>query len=382
MDRLSEKTQNRINNYLNENFNENSDKYLSKEQELELIIKAQQGDIEARNELIINNKKLIISIARNYISNKMDLEDLVHEGIFGLNKAIDKYDITKNYRLSTYAVWYIRQTILRVLDDKGRIIRLPVYINAELRTYIKNKHNLEQMKGRKLTVYELSDYLNIPVKNIEKYEEYISDTISYNYMVRDDENEDLFEIGNYIKNQENVEEKVDDSLFKEDIYRCIKNTPLTVNEVFVIIKRFGLNDNEMLTQEEIGKLLHINRQRVCQIEKKAIEKLRKVAIKQDLKSYLHPEEYNDLKQVNHVSNNMKSIVGLDSYWVNFFDERGLTENEIKVYALSYGLFDKKEYDEDEISKRMNIMKEVVGDYKKSATNKLMNYRKKRLRKRI
>ena len=136
MDRLSEKTQNRINNYLNENFNENSDKYLSKEQELELIIKAQQGDIEARNELIINNKKLIISIARKYISNKMDLEDLVHEGIFGLNKAIDKYDITKNYRLSTYAVWYIRQTILRALDDKGRIIRLPFYVNAELRTYI------------------------------------------------------------------------------------------------------------------------------------------------------------------------------------------------------------------------------------------------------
>jgi RNA polymerase sigma factor (sigma-70 family) len=312
----------------------------------------------------------------------MDLEDLVHEGIFGLNKAIDKYDITKNYRLSTYAVWYIRQTILRALDDKGRIIRLPFYINAELRTYIKNKCNLEQMEGRKLTVYELSDYLNIPVKNIEKYEEYISDTISYNYMIRDEENEELFEISSYLKNKESVEEKVDDSLFKEDIYRCIKNTPLTVNEIFVIIKRFGLNDNEMLTQEEIGKLLHLNKQRVCQIEKKAIEKLRKVAIKQDLKSYLHPEEYNDLKQVNHVSNNMKSIVGLDSYWVNFFDERGLTENEIKVYALSYGLFDKKEYDEDEISKRMDIMKEVVGDYKKSATNKLMNYRKKRLRKRI
>lgn len=382
MDRLSEKTQNRINNYLNENFNENSDKFLSKEQELELIIKAQQGDIEARNELIINNKKLIISIARKYISNKMDLEDLVHEGIFGFNKAIDKYDITKNYRLSTYAVWYIRQTILRALDDKGRIIRLPVYINAELRTYIKNKRNLEQMEGRKLTVYELSDYLNIPVKNIEKYEEYISDTISYNYMIRDEENEELFEISSYLKNKESVEEKVDDSLFKEDIYRCIKNTPLTVNEVFVIIKRFGLNDNEMLTQEEIGKLLHLNRQRICKIEKRALEKLRIVAIKQDLKSYLHPEEYNDLKQVNHVSNNMKTIVGLDSYWVNFFDERGLTENEIKVYALSYGLFDKKEYDEDEISKRMNIMKEVVGDYKKSATNKLMNYRKKRLRKRI
>ena len=245
---------------------------LSPEEEKELAKKAAKGDLEARERLIKSNLRLVVNIAKKYYgrSKGMTLLDLIQEGNIGLAKAVDKFDWRKGFKFSTFATWWIRQAISRALSDQARTIRLPVHIVETLYKLNKAKKRLAAILDREPTPEELAAEMNLPTQKVQKLLKYVPDTISLESPVGEGESllkeliPDTSTIG---------PEKIAASVaLREQLKKAIQC--LNPKERRVISLRYGLEDGTIHTLEEIGKIYGITRERVRQIEIKALEKLK------------------------------------------------------------------------------------------------------------
>ena len=244
-------------------------KILSKEEEFDLLNKIRNGEEEAKNQLILSNLRLVVNVAKGYTNKGMSFIDLVSEGNFGLIHAIEKFDIDRGFRFSTYAVWWIKQAISKAVINKGRDIRIPSYrydLLNKVNRYIMSKLKEE---GFYPNVEKISNELNIPSDKVEKIMLDFQDTMSLNMSIGEDiylEDTLAFDDG------VSLEDKVIDDMERKQVIEYV-NT-LNEREKEILKLRFGLEGYEIHTLEEIGSAFNITRERVRQIEKRTLQKLR------------------------------------------------------------------------------------------------------------
>lgn len=245
-------------------------KILTKEEEQELLIKVKKGDIEAKNKLIVCNLRLVISIAKNYLNKGMTLIDLISEGNFGLIRAIDKFEIERGFRFSTYAVWWIKQAITKAIMCKARKIRIPSY-KYDLLNRINRVVVRELMKTGEYPTNEfISNELDISEEKLESILLEFQDVMSLNESVGDNlALEDVV----FNSDSKTFEDKIIEKINKENVYEMLNG--LTLREREIIMRRYGLSGYDIHTLEEVGNAFNITRERVRQIEKKTLAKLRK-----------------------------------------------------------------------------------------------------------
>ena len=248
---------------------------LSQEEEIELAIKASAGNEDAKNQFIMRNLRLVVSIAKNYVGKGFQFLDLIQEGNLGLIKAVDKFDYKKGYKFSTYASWWIRQFITRALANTSRNVRLPVHLVEDINLFIKTKVILSYELGRTATIKEVAERMNITLEKAEQLDKYREDTVSLETPIGDKDGNsclgDFVPASDYI---EKVEDEVATNEMKEKIIEAIENSNLSDREKYIIYQRFGINNGEVQTLDAIGKEFGLTRERVRQLENKALRKLR------------------------------------------------------------------------------------------------------------
>lgn len=244
---------------------------LTQEEETVLAKAFSAGDDSARNELINHNLRLVISIAKHYMGRGLALLDLIQEGNLGLLKAVEKFDVEKGFRFSTYATYWIKQAISRAIMEQSRNIRMPVYTIEMMSNVKKAERELEQRYGRSALINEVAEYLDIPVEKVKEIYSWMTDTTSLDVTVGEDEDTTL---GTFVEDERAVESFED--VEKEERTKAIQTVLETLNERerFIIEKRFGLNSARACTLEEVGKELGISKERVRQLEAAALRKLR------------------------------------------------------------------------------------------------------------
>ncbi len=257
---------------------------LSKEEEYELAIRIKNGDKKARKEFISRNLRLVVSIAKSYMGRGLEFKDLIGAGNEGLIKATEKYDLKKGFKFSTYATWWIRQSITRGIDDTARNIRIPVHQIEKIRKYKKIKNNLADQLNREPTIEEIADELGITYDQALEYEHLLGDTVSINQSISDD---DDTELGAFIPDQtETPDITIINSSLSDSIKMAFKNIKLTEKEILVLTLRFGLDGNHEHTLEEVAKMYNVTGERIRQIESRALRKLKTPSAKKMLRPLL------------------------------------------------------------------------------------------------
>ena len=258
---------------------------LTPEQEIELFKRVEAGDEEAKDLFIKSNLRLVVSIAKRYINENISMLDLIQEGNIGLIKAIKHFELSKGYKFSTYATWWIMQAITRSIADKGRAIRLPVHMYLFCNKVKKARDNLHKTLGREPTTLEIAKSLGVSEERAKNAQEALRMIpTSLNQTVDDD---DESELGMFIPAQgESVDDIATNTSYANHILDLVNDSALTDKQKLIIILRYGLKNNNPLTLEEIGKSLHITRERVRQIEAKVLKKLKKIILSDDHKEEL------------------------------------------------------------------------------------------------
>ena len=260
---------------------------LTAEQEVEIAKRIESGDVQARDQLISANLRLVVSIAKRYLGRGLSVEDLIQNGNIGIMKAVAKFDYHKGYKFSTYATWWIRQAITRSVADQGRLVRIPVHMNEKIFKYARAKKDFLQNFGFEPSNRDVADQLGWRVEDVERVSSIVTNPTSLDASIGEDEDSSL---GDFVPDENAADaDTIITNYELTEILRTLMG-PLTEREKGVLVYRFGLDGAAPLTLEEVGEIYGVTRERIRQLEAKAIRKIKYSRKRRLLRGYVSDEQ--------------------------------------------------------------------------------------------